>query len=183
MAFFFLTWMMRRSSAKPKQERQSPDQMLGYHQIACERGHFQHPCFDLLEGEWRVLRPLEDIPQPERRRLVMTIGYGPTSMARAQIEPLLWNLATYLQRTARVHAVVVEAFANMAKAPSAGQGQWCLLYAVDGRGWSGEEQTLAMLKDQEGVTETFGLGDAHRAVQVTLDVAVGARYTRDGSET
>ena len=83
---------------------------LSYHRIEGERLALRAGALlGLPRGSWEALT-LEDVPQPRRRRLVLSIGYEPALVSLHKLELLVWTLAREVQERARAHAVVIEAF-------------------------------------------------------------------------
>ncbi len=112
---------------------------------------------------WKALA-LEDVPFAKRRRIIVSIACT-AELSTEHVERLLWWLAGTLQTRAVAHAVVVESFATGDTAMLAGSGRLRLLFAADGRGWSGDERIIAVLDGAERQRKVFRLGDVHRRLQ------------------
>lgn len=170
--FGFIFWMLQKRRRQQLKSGAPERQMFGYHRLPLERLNLTSPLLRLEgDGSWEVLS-FEDFPYAKRRRLMLSIGYQPSGLGVEALEPLLWRLASAVQRALQAHVIVVEAFAS--DRPSkrlAGTGQWKLIYAVDGQGWSGSERLLAALEGEPLTTpRLYDLAEVQRRALETLDV-------------
>ena len=157
--------------------RRKPDEMLGYRRLEGDRLVLDDLARRDTNVRWRALR-LEYMPFVRRRRIVLSIELqsAPTPQ---RLETLLWRLAADLYRRVQAHVVVIEAFkaspTPLNTPPSASQdmllaGRGCarLIFAPDGRGWSGDEEVVAALERPDSAL-TYPLRQVHVHLQETLD--------------
>lgn len=153
-----MVWLGRRR--RPAPGREAPETIQSYRIM--EGGALllsklaAHPSL-----RWRVLS-LEELPTQHRRRMILHIAVDEPLPAVAALERLLWSLASGLQRRARAHVVVVEAFSASRLPPTAGAGALRLLLSLDGHGWSGQAPVIACLEGDAAPLRTFSLGQVHR---------------------
>lgn len=145
-------WFMTRR--RPQNDDEAPP-----HE-AIDSSTLLRPMMMNASKDWKPLM-LEEPHDGRRRRLVLSIEYEAAS--DEGLERLLWTLATAVQERAKAHVVVVEAFAP-GVAVHAGRGRARLLFAPDGAGWSGEEQTLAQWQVGSAPAQSYDLGQTQQRI-------------------
>lgn len=127
----------------------------------------------LPRGSWEAVA-LEELPQPSRRRLALTVALSEEalSVGRDRLEALAWTLAGRLQSATAAHVVVVEAYGGGSEGSGATEPALSLLFAPDGRGWTGEDRGLIGALGGAGqVARSLTLGEVQGRLHATLDVA------------
>lgn len=118
---------------------------------------------------WETLR-IESMPKEQRTRIILTVAVDGVRTVE-WTHRLLWQLAGNFQARLQAHVVIVEAFAR-GEVQRAGEGLQRLLFAVDGRGWNGDERLLAVLAGKDMIERVYELGEVHQKLfdsQAPLD--------------
>jgi hypothetical protein len=162
-----MMWLGRRRRPPPDQD--APETIQSY-RIMDGPSMMLAPTAAHPLLKWRVLS-VEELPTQHRRRMILHISVDDPMPPAATLARLLWSLASGVQRKARAHAVVVEAFSSTALtalAPSVpGNGVLRLLLALDGHGWSGQAPLIACLDAPQTPPQLFTLAQVHELLSAT----------------